>query len=219
MKQKFLIIALFTVGFAACYKKPGDPSTIAVTSFPTVTPAASFTGYFSVPLNGALPTPDMVGTAYDSTLKAACTITMLDTNVHVNVAGMYSATAVATNQNGFAQYYFVNQNPISFYIAVTNLPSGTPNLAGVWKIGTTDSLNDTLTAIGNGFYSCNNFNAANLIANPGKGTTATFAVINNSTIAFADANFGSGGILRMLPGDTTISYPDAAGDTIVYIKR
>ena len=196
MKKIFLGVALLTLIASACKKKENDPSIVASVSFPTI--ALSNNGYFSIGVGGSLPSSSSVGSAYDSFYKAPYNLVLVDSTVNPLVPGMYYATAFATNKYGFVSSSY-------YWVAVTNLPSNPPNLAGNWQLtGASAIFNTTVSSIGNGYYSTRNFAGA---ADTSAGlTSANFALITDSTIAFTDANYGLTGTVSLATGDTTMSY-------------
>ncbi len=66
MKKIFLFSVLIAIAVASC-KKVNNPNMTVTASFPTITFPNGI--YFSVPLNGTLPTVSQVATAYDSFYK------------------------------------------------------------------------------------------------------------------------------------------------------
>ena len=202
MKKIFLFSVLFAIVAASCKKNPGDPSITVTASFPTITFISG--NHFAIPKGGTLPSGASIATAYDSFYKVSCPIVVIDSTVHALVPGLYKATATAQNKYGYV-------SSATYYVAVTDLPNGNLNLAGVYQLsgGGTYFENDISPYVSD-YYLMNNFAGDST----GMGSTALFALINDSTIAFTGANYGLTGTLGLAVGDTTISY-----NGLTYIKN
>jgi len=234
MKKILLFSALIAIGFASCKKNPSNPSQIVDVSFPTVTPINI---YFSIPVGGTLPTGSQIASAYDSvyankipgqSYNGVLSMVVSDTNIHTNIPGLYQATAVARSYYGYL-------TTIYYYVAVTNMSSPFPNLAGTYMLvgGTSDTTNATVaplaSSVANGFYTINNFFGSDYLTSTGSDSTAVFALINDSTISFAGAGasvnwtqtgawdltpanwpgayyYGVSGSVSYAPSDTALSY-------------
>jgi len=195
MKKILLFSVLVAMVAASCKKNPGNPSIIVTASFPTITQTNA---YFSTPVGGSLPAGSSIGTAYDSVYKTNISLVVIDTNVHTSVPGLYQCTATATNKYGYV-------SSVTYFVAVTNL-SFTPNLPGAYQMGGNDSAQNNVALFETGYYSMDNYGGVNILANPGTGTQALFAIITDSTIAFTDANFGTVGSITYATGDTSLIY-------------
>ena len=182
---------------AACKKKESDPSQVVEVSFPVIT--LSNGGYLSIPVGSTLPGATAVGTAVDTYYHQNTNLVLIDSNVNASVPGLYVAIAQATNKYGF-----VSQS--NYYVAVTNLSSPVPNIAGTYWMGATDSFNTTVSSIGSGYYSTSNVYGVNIISAPGTNTPNIFAYITDTTFAFTDANYGTTGTFGLAVGDTTMNY-------------
>ena len=226
MKKILLFSALIAIGFAACKKTPSNPSQIVDVSFPTVTPVNI---YFSIPVGGTLPTGSQIATAYDSvyankipghSYSGVLSIVVSDTNIHTSVPGLYQATALATSYYGYI-------TTIYYYVAVTNISGTFPNLAGTYMLAGSSSLdttNATVTplssSVANGFYQISNFFGNDAYASTGDDSTAVFALITDSTIAFAGAgasvNYVTTGAWDATPANWPGAYYYGVSGTVTY---
>lgn len=210
MKKILLFSVLIAIAATSCKKNYGDPSITVAVSFPTIHPIQL---YFSVPVGTAvLPAPASIATAWDSTYSpkfGPCSIVLIDSAVHTSVPGLYQAWVTAKNHYGYVSY-------LPYYVAVTNFSAGYPNLAGTYRMPgvTSDTADNTVTNLVNGFYVMNNFNGVNIVAYPGADSSAVFAAITDTTIAFAGA--GASVTLPYTGSWNDVSYPPSWPNSFYY---
>ena len=249
MKKILIFSVLFALVAASCKKNPGNPSQIVTVSFPTITPINT---YFSVGVGGSLPTGSQIASAYDSvyankipgvSYNGVLSMVVNDTNIHTSVPGLYQATAYARSYYGYI-------TTIYYYVAVTDISGTAPNLAGTYILSGSasgDTTNATVSplssSVAGNFYQISNFYGNDAYASTGDDSTAIFALIDNSTIAFAGAGastywtttgawdqtpatwpgaayYGFTGSVTYAVGDTSLTYTvnGNTGATVTYFK-
>ncbi len=145
-----LSIAAMAAVIYSCKKTPAVVSKTVTASAPTIT--ISGQKIFSIPVGGALPT--VTASAYDSTLKEVCPITLDASGLDNSAPGLNFVTIKSTNSNG----YISNQ---SVAVAVTNIASDW-DLSGEYK-RQSNGIPSTCKELANGFYQVSNVGGSSLV--------------------------------------------------------
>lgn len=199
MKKIFAISVLAALAFAGCKKKHGSVSELHNYSTPTIIlPDGK---YYSMPVNGVLPT--IKATAYDSFYHADAVVVFDQSRLDATVPGLYPVIATARNQYGMG-------NSDTIYMAVTDIPA-TTDISGTYLRSAT---NDTMvvTRLANGLY-----RASDAAGNGPSDlvyvlpalfvqTTATSLLMPTQDSKFGTF-YGTAGIVNIVgPGNVTIQY-------------
>jgi hypothetical protein len=189
-------LALATIaGLNACKKTNKVVSTVETASIPTIT--LSGDQFYSIPINGALPT--ISATAYDSVRKEVCVTKVEAGTLDNKTPGLYPVAIRATNSLGM----YSKQN---VFVAVTDVPAAFDlsgnyrRTAGAMGIAEVSKVKTGL------YYSSNIFGATAASSIAG----FYFLHVNDSTIIIPvqETDFGSMEVsdvtFKMVPGGDTL---------------
>jgi len=218
-----------------CKKDPDRVSQVVNVSFPTITvngqsvTATSQDDYYTQTIGSdqigfisITPGGSLAVSAYDSSLNESMEVKIEDDGgFDASVPGLYLIDYSARNKNGYRTLG-------RFYVAVTDVPSGTDLSGTYYSIMGTDTLSEQveIDREANGLYLHNDVTGDEL------GIAGVFAHLSNNTIVFSEqpdlsgqlGSFSSSnGMVDTTGGVVTISYKlvnddinDAYGDTTVF---
>ncbi|MBP6624600.1 MAG: hypothetical protein KA198_05475 [Chitinophagaceae bacterium] len=203
-KIMIYMLALAPFYFVACkknYTTDNVTEKIVEPHYPTIT----LTGkqYYSINVNGALPT--IGATAYDSSTKEVCPISLDASGLDNSTPGLYAVPISSINGDG----YTISKNA---FVAVTNI---TPDwdLSGEYARSANGYV-VTVEKVDNGLYSTNNFfGGAGL-----DGAYAYFVQVDDSTMLMPDQPTDYGLLmtadhaLSTAPADTFFAYSIQGGN-------
>ena len=199
MKKLLVIPFLAVMLFTACKKKDGTVSQLVTYSTPTVT----ITGaqYYSIPVNGALPT--ISATAYDSFYKTAYPVVIDKSTLDNTTPGLYVVYATAKNKYGMV-------GSVGVYVAVTDISSAI-HLEGAYK-RVSNGIDVNLTRRANGLYETDNSGGVNPATSAAYVINTLFVQVDDTTMSFPTqmttqgAVYGTNTRIDMIPADTTYRY-------------